>query len=146
MLTWETSNKHRVICVCWCRCWVWALGFHLVPIYCQLKAMFDLVGPDFVPLSVTQMPWDPSIIDSSESAGAIVHMKHNLESRKLHSQMVSLEGYHDGSHGKNCQIYRKDISRNSLKWTYNWGIKKKTWQKLKQKFNDLESQIVFSAF
>lgn len=47
--------------------------------------MFDLVGPDFMPLSVTQMPWDPSIIDSSESASAIVHVKQNLERRALNS-------------------------------------------------------------
>lgn len=47
--------------------------------------MLDLVGPDFMPLSVTQMPWDPGIIDSSEPAGAIVYMKHDLEKRKVNS-------------------------------------------------------------
>lgn len=82
-LTWEAAHKNRVVGISWCRCWVWALGIHLVSIHHKLKAVFDLLGSDSVPLSITHMAWDPGIVDRRESASTIIHVEHKLGSRKM---------------------------------------------------------------
>lgn len=79
-LTRITSDKERVVCVCRGRGPVWAVSLHLSAIHSQLQAVFDLVCNNVVPLSITQAAWCVRLIDSRESARAIVNVKHHLKS------------------------------------------------------------------